>query len=80
MSRSETKLGQPEKRVTFFFLITGLIALLVGALIGPVQALNYAGIDLYQYFPFLASYYQGLTLHGVLNALVFILNPPFSPM
>ena len=61
----------PEKRVTLAFLITGLVALLVGALLGPLQALNYAGIDLYGYFPFLRSYYQGLTLHGVLNALVF---------
>ena len=63
--------ADPLKRVTFAFLLTGLIALLVGALLGPLQALNYAGIDLYQYLPFLQSYYQGLTLHGVLNALVF---------
>ena len=63
--------ADPLKRVTFTFLLTGLVALLVGALIGPLQALNYAGIDVYQYLPFLASYYQGLTLHGVLNALVF---------
>jgi cytochrome c oxidase subunit I len=61
----------PAKRVTFAFLGTGLIALLVGALLGPLQALNYGGIDLYGYVPFLRSYYQGLTLHGVLNALVF---------
>ncbi len=60
-----------ERRVTFAFLITGLIALLVGALLGPLQAMNYAGIDLFQHLPFLQSYYQGLTLHGVLNALVF---------
>ncbi len=59
------------KRVTFAFLFTGLLALLVGALLGPLQAANYGGIDLYQYLPFLRSYYQGLTLHGVLNALVF---------
>ena len=64
-------LADPLKRVTFAFLLTGLIALLVGALIGPLQALNYAGINLYDRLPFLASYYQGLTLHGVLNALVF---------
>ena len=61
----------PERRVSFAFLITGFLALLLGALLGPLQALNYAGIDLYQHLPFLASYYQGLTLHGVLNALVF---------
>ncbi len=62
---------RPEKRVTAAFLITGLIALLVGALLGPFQALNYGDVNLYKYLPFLKSYYQGLTLHGVLNALVF---------
>ncbi|NIV31277.1 MAG: cytochrome C oxidase subunit I, partial [Anaerolineae bacterium] len=43
----------PEKRLTLFFLVTGLVALLVGALLGPLQALNYAGVDLYKNFPFL---------------------------
>ena len=62
---------QPERRVTFAFMITGLSALLLGALLGPLQAMNYAGVNLYEYVPFLQSYYQGLTLHGVLNALVF---------
>ena len=71
LPKGRAVLAHPEKRVTLAFLITGLIALLVGALIGPLQALNYAGINLYGYFPFLQSYYQGLTLHGVLNALVF---------
>ncbi len=68
---SEVALANPEKRVTLWFIMTGLIALLVGALLGPLQALNYAGIDVYKYLPFLKSYYQGLTLHGVLNAIVF---------
>ncbi|ADI14617.1 cbb3-type cytochrome c oxidase subunit I [Truepera radiovictrix] len=63
--------AHPEKRVTLAFLLTGLLALLVGALLGPFQALNYAGINLYDALPFLRSYYQGLTLHGVLNAFVF---------
>lgn len=70
-TRTEVALANPEKRVTLWFIMTGLIALLVGALLGPFQALNYAGINLYQYLPFLKSYYQGLTLHGVLNAIVF---------
>lgn len=69
--QSRVEASHPEKRVTLAFIITGLVALLIGALIGPLQALNYAGINLYGYFPFLQSYYQGLTLHGVLNALVF---------
>lgn len=61
----------PERKLALYYLVTGLIFLLVGVLIGPLQALNYAGIDVYGYFPFLKSYYQGLSLHGVLNALVF---------
>ncbi|WP_225430091.1 cbb3-type cytochrome c oxidase subunit I [Deinococcus detaillensis] len=64
-------LGHPEKKVTLYFLVTGLLMLLIGVAIGPLQALNYANIDVYQYLPFLKSYYQGLSLHGVLNALVF---------
>ncbi len=61
----------PEKKVTLYFLVTGLVFLMVGVAIGPLQALNYAGIDVYRFLPFLKSYYQGLSLHGVLNALVF---------
>jgi len=61
-----------EKAVTAAFILTGLGALLIGALLGPFQALNYGGINLYDdVLPFLRSYYQGLTLHGVLNVLVF---------
>lgn len=62
--------GGPEKRVTFAYILTALIALFAGFLLGPPQALNYAGINLYDWLP-LASYYQGLTLHGVLMGLVF---------
>ncbi|WP_027483790.1 b(o/a)3-type cytochrome-c oxidase subunit 1 [Deinococcus pimensis] len=63
--------AHPHKKVTLYFLATGLLALLIGVLIGPLQALNYAGVDVYSHLPFLKSYYQGLSLHGVLNALVF---------
>lgn len=59
------------KRVAFAYIATALLALLVGAALGPFQAWNYGGIDLYALLPWLKSYYQGLTLHGVLNALVF---------
>ncbi|MBZ9713586.1 b(o/a)3-type cytochrome-c oxidase subunit 1 [Deinococcus multiflagellatus] len=62
------------KKVTQYYVVTAFLALLIGVLIGPLQALNYAGIDVYS-FPLikalLKSYYQGLSLHGVLNALVF---------
>ena len=35
-----------------------------------MQGMQHAGIDLYKY-TFLAHYYQGLSMHGVYNALVF---------
>ncbi len=60
------------KRLLLAFWITGFCALLVGVLIGVLQGANYAGLNLYPYLaPFLKTYYQGLTLHGVLNAFVF---------
>ncbi len=66
--------GYPMKRLAQFYIVTGFIALFVGVMIGPLQALNYADVNLYN-LPILRniikSYYQGLTLHGVLNALVF---------
>ena len=49
-----------------------LIALFVGVVTGLFQALSHAGVNLYpQLTPVVASYYQGLTLHGVMNALVW---------
>ncbi len=61
-----------ERRVMLGFLVLGFTALLVGASIGPLQALNYAGVDAYPALrPVLQSYYEGLTVHGVLNAYVF---------
>lgn len=48
----------------------GLIALAVGGLIGLLQAIERIDINLYGAFG-LQNYYQGLTLHGVLLALVF---------
>jgi len=60
--------------VTQYYIVTAFLALFVGVMIGPLQALNYAGINLYDnpiVKALLKSYYQGLSLHGVLNALVF---------
>ncbi len=72
MTKTDVYAGHPEKKVALYFIVTGLLAVLIGALIGPFQALNYAGIDFYPFLkPIIKSYYQGLTLHGVLNALVF---------
>ena len=61
-----------ERRLMLGFLVWGFSALLIGAAIGPLQALNYGGIDAYPYLrPVLQTYYQGLTIHGVLNAYIF---------
>ncbi|PZN07331.1 MAG: cytochrome C oxidase subunit I, partial [Bacillota bacterium] len=52
------------------------LGLVLGVLMGPLQALDKARINLYDYVPFLKSYYQGLTLHGV--ALVMIWTSFFN--
>ncbi|WP_291425540.1 cbb3-type cytochrome c oxidase subunit I [Deinococcus sp.] len=62
------------KKVTQYYVVTAFLALFIGVLIGPLQAFNYAGINVYDnpiLKALLKSYYQGLSLHGVLNALVF---------
>ena len=51
-------------------IVFGFAVLAIGVLFGLEQALNYARIDAVKYYPGIHSYYQGLTLHGVLNALV----------
>src|SRR5678815_3794294 len=61
-----------ESRLTGAYLVIALLALFVGVVTGLFQALSRAGVNLYpQLTPVVASYYQGLTLHGVLNALVW---------
>jgi len=74
-----TASGQPsremtreEKRFIGAHLLVAIVALGVGSAFGPLQALEFSGVDLYQYIePLFKSYYQGLTIHGVLNALVW---------
>jgi cytochrome c oxidase subunit I len=66
----------PERRsihrLTGAYITVALVALAIGNIPGLYQALDHAGIDLYDYTPpFLTSYYQGLTIHGVMNVLVW---------
>ncbi len=76
---TQTTTGRPgyelspwERRFIGIHIFIAIVALAIGSLIGPLQALEYSNVDLYQYLePVLKSYYQGLTLHGVLNALVW---------
>lgn len=47
-------------------------ALTLGLFLGVLQGMEHAGINLYSYIePVIKSYYQGLSIHGVLNALVW---------
>ncbi|MCI0483576.1 MAG: cbb3-type cytochrome c oxidase subunit I [candidate division NC10 bacterium] len=62
----------PENRLTAAYLVVALVSLFVGVSLGLFQALEHAGIDLYPWLlPIIKSYYHGLSLHGVLNVLVF---------
>jgi cytochrome c oxidase subunit 1 len=61
-----------DGRLTAAYLAVGLVALFGGVLTGLFQALEHAGLDLYPALdPAIRSYYQGLTIHGVLNVLVW---------
>jgi cytochrome c oxidase subunit 1 len=70
-------LSAGEKRFIGLQLLVATLALSIGSLFGPLQALQFSGLtiagkDIYVLLqPLLASYYQGLTLHGVLNALIW---------
>ncbi|CAN5738765.1 b(o/a)3-type cytochrome-c oxidase subunit 1 [soil metagenome] len=59
-------------RLTGWNIGIAIGALTIGLALGVLQGLEHAGIDLYPSLtPVLKSYYQGLTIHGVLNALVW---------
>ena len=63
---------QAEYGVTKAYLAVALSALFLGVVMGLLQALEHAGVDLYPHVtPLVQSYYHGLTMHGVLNVLVF---------
>src|SRR5690606_488456 len=65
------ELPESQRRPIRWALYVGYLALTAGIFHGLSQALSYANIDILPYFPFLKSYYQGLTAHGVANALIF---------
>jgi len=60
-----------ERRLAAAHLWVAHLALLGGVLTGLFQALEHAGLNLYPYVPVLQSYYHGLSIHGVLNVLVW---------
>jgi cytochrome c oxidase subunit 1 len=61
-----------ERRLAAANLGVALIALFGGATTGLFQALEYAGVEIYPSLaPVIRSHYHSLSIHGVLNALVF---------
>lgn len=59
-------------RLTGLNIGVGIGALTIGLWLGVLQGLEHAGLNLYNPLaPGIKTYYQGLTIHGVLNALVW---------
>ncbi len=75
MAAMEATSRQPfrsEYAATRAYLMVALVALLGGVVVGLFQALDHAGVNLYPHLsPVIKSYYHGLTMHGVLNVLVW---------
>ncbi len=76
-ARAAVLLGENDvrtvRRITAVSIGVAMSALFVGATLGVFQGMEHAGFDWYYLLKplFIKSYYQGLTLHGVLNALVW---------
>jgi len=64
------ELPDVQRRLIGWNIYFGFALLAVGVLFGLVQALDHAHIRILPYLPGVNSYYQGLTIHGVINALV----------
>ncbi len=61
-----------DDKIAAWLIGIALVALALGTWFGPLQAWEHARVNLYSYLaPGIQSYYQGLTLHAVLNALVW---------
>ena len=71
--RTDYEVTREDRRFVGAHLFVAIVALSVGSLFGPLQAFEWSGLDLYGLLePIgLGDYYKGLTIHGVLNALVW---------
>ncbi len=65
------ELPDNQRRLIALTIYLGFAALAVGVINGLAQALNYAHVDMFKYYPGMRTYYQGLTVHGVFNAIIF---------
>jgi len=70
-NQADFELPADQRDILRWTLYVGYAALVAGVFHGLAQALSYAGIDILRFFPGLSGYYQGLTVHGVANALIF---------
>jgi cytochrome c oxidase subunit 1 len=68
---TETAASDPEKRLTAAHLWVAHVALLGGVLTGLLQGLEHAGFEFPASEYFLQSYYHSVSVHGVLNVLVW---------
>lgn len=73
MTASTYQVSAGDKKFIGWHLAIAVFALSLGSFFGPMQAFQAAtSTDLYKYLkPVFQSYYQGLTIHGVLNALIW---------
>jgi cytochrome c oxidase subunit 1 len=69
-SPSGFALPEAQRRILRWFVYLGFAAMVAGVAHGLAQALSYAGINILPVYPRLHSYYQGLTVHGVTNAII----------
>ena len=61
-----------EERLAAANVVVALVALFGGVVTGLFQALEYAGVEIYPSLaPVIHSHYHSVTMHGVLNVLVF---------
>ena len=63
--------SDPEKRLTGAHMLVANVALLGGIVTGLLQGLEHAGVEFPASEYFLRSYYHSVSLHGVLNVLVW---------
>ena len=63
--------SDPEKRLTGAHMLVANVALLGGIVTGLLQGLEHAGVEFPASEYFLRSYYHSVSMHGVLNVLVW---------
>jgi cytochrome c oxidase subunit 1 len=70
-TRPEAPAAFGDRRLTSAFLVVALTALLGGVVTGLLQALDHAGLHVPGQGLLVKSYYHSVSLHGVLNVLVW---------